>query len=300
MSGSSNQQEIVDVARVAGWAAARLCRAVQDSMAGEALYKDAREPVTVADYGSQAVILEAVARVFPDHGVVSEEGAEHLRQEAGPELQKLVTDLTGEILGRSVEFDDVCSWIDHEGSSESAYTWVIDPIDGTMPFLSGLPHWCVAVALVEGERTQSAATFAPVTGEFYAARRGRGATLDGAPLRLGPEIGIAGRMTAIGASDRTDPAHVARVIAALMEAGGLFYRSGSGALMLAAVAAGRLAGYYEPHMNAWDCLGGLLMIEEAGGRVEPFAMPAMLAAGGRVIAAAPAAWSPLCRIAGLA
>jgi myo-inositol-1(or 4)-monophosphatase len=75
-----------------------------------------------------------------------------------------------------------------------------------------------------------------------------------------------------------------------MEAGGMFYRNGSGALMLALVAAGRLGGYYEPHMNPWDCLAGLLMIDEAGGHTLPVTADP---AGGLVLGAAPNVFASL-------
>ena len=100
-------------------------------------------------------------------------------------------------------------------------------------------------------------------------------------------------MTAIGASHRTDPAHVGETICRLMAAGGIFYRSGSGALMLAQVAGGALAAYYEPHMHPWDAIRGLLMVEEAGGRTLPFAP-----GGGPVLAAAPAAFGALVAVTG--
>ena len=76
----------------------------------------------------------------------------------------------------------------------------------------------------------------------------------------------------------------------------MFFRNGSGALMLAYVAAGRLAGYLEPHMHAWDCLAGLLLVREAGGRTAPFPEGADLLSGGPVVAAAPGAWDELSRV----
>jgi myo-inositol-1(or 4)-monophosphatase len=186
------------------------------------------------------------------------------------------------------------------GAAGDGFTWVIDPIDGTMPFLSGLPHWCVAIAVVDAQATVLAVTHAPVLGETYDAMRGGGARLNGAALSVNPEQGLAGRMTAIGASHRTSAVHVAQVVEGMMGAGGIFYRNGSGALMLASVAAGRLAGYYEPHMNAWDCLGGMLMVAEAGGGVVPFDLAAMLGTGGGVMAAAPRAFDQLQGIVGAA
>jgi len=175
---------------------------------------------------------------------------------------------------------------------ESGFGWVIDPIDGTMPFLSGLPHWCVAIAVTRAGETVAAATFAPVSGTLWEARIGAGTRRDGQPLSISGAPGLTGRMTAIGASHRTDPAHVGAVIGRLMAEGGVFYRNGSGAMMLAQVAEGALAGYYEPHMHPWDALGGLLMVSEAGGRTAPFD-----AGGGPVLAASPEAFASLTRIA---
>lgn len=178
----------------------------------------------------------------------------------------------------------------------SGFTWVIDPIDGTMPFLSGLPHWCIAIAVVDRDQTVAAATFAPVRGDLFDAVRGGGFRANGVAQTLPATLTVTSAMTAIGASHRTPPDEIAGVIARLLTAGGAFYRNGSGALMLAEVAAGRLAGYHEPHMHAWDCIGGLLMVEEAGGHTQAFAMAEMLTGGGRVLAAAPRAYEALSQI----
>ena len=116
------------------------------------------------------------------------------------------------------------------------------------------------------------------------------------PAARSPICGCSNAATGVGASHRTDPDWIGRVTEDLGRQGGVFFRNGSGALMLAYVAAGRLAGYIEPHMHAWDCLAGLLMIREAGGRTAPFPGGRRLMRGGRVIAAAPAPgtiWSRL-------
>lgn len=179
----------------------------------------------------------------------------------------------------------------------SGFTWVIDPIDGTMPFLSGIPQWCVAIALVRGDQTMAAVTFAPAMDVLFSAQRGRGAFANGNRCSIPAAMDLTGAMTAIGASHRIPPAVIAATVDDLIAKGGMFYRNGSGALMLAQVACGQLAGYLEHHMNAWDCLGGLLMITEAGGRVLDPDMPAMLATGGPVLGAAPKAYDTLHKIA---
>uniref|UniRef100_A0A7C1P6S4 Inositol-1-monophosphatase n=1 Tax=Agrobacterium albertimagni TaxID=147266 RepID=A0A7C1P6S4_9HYPH len=175
-------------------------------------------------------------------------------------------------------------------SGDSGFLWVIDPIDGTSAFLAGLPHWCVVIALVQGGETVAAVTVHPCGNETFTAVRGEGAFVDSVALRCDPAHRIDNSLVAIGASHRTDPAHVGLVVSSLMEAGGMFYRNGSGALMLALVAAGRLGGYYEPHMNPWDCLAGLLMIDEAGGHTLPVTADP---AGGLVLGAAPNVFASL-------
>lgn len=184
-------------------------------------------------------------------------------------------------------------FLGEEGGTQggtSGFTWVIDPIDGTTPFLNGLPHWCVVLALVKDGETVAGVIEQPLMQERFTARAGQGAFLNGVRLKPRPEMVVANSVIAIGASHRTPPDHCAAVIRELMTAGGLFYRNGSGAIMLASVAAGRLGGYYEPHMNAWDCLAALLMIREAGGRVAPFPGDG---SGGMVIAAQPQVWDGL-------
>lgn len=172
----------------------------------------------------------------------------------------------------------------------SGFLWVIDPIDGTSPFLAGLPHWCVAIAIVQGSVTVAAVTDVPMAKEVFSARRGAGAWLNGRRLAIDDRTTVETSLTGIGANHRADPEHVARVIKGLLVAGGAFYRNGSGAIMLASVAAGRLGAYYEPFMNCWDCLGGMLLVTEAGGDVLPFGSADKLLVGGPVLATAPAAW----------
>ena len=102
---------------------------------------------------------------------------------------------------------------------------------------------------------------------------------------------------AVGISNRSDPACATRMVDQLMQRGSLFHRNASGAISLAYVAAGRFLGYCEPHMNAWDCIAGLLMIDEAGGRTHAFALQTMLESGEKVIAAGAGAYDEIHDIA---
>jgi myo-inositol-1(or 4)-monophosphatase len=212
--------------------------------------------VSIADRAVEEMIRGEIAGAFPDDAILGEEG--------------------GAAEGRS------------------GIGWVIDPIDGTVPFLMGLPHWCVVIALVEGPETLAGVIDVPVTGEHFQARAGHGAWLDGVRLHLDPDRRIDQSMIGVGASERCDPRQISNVVRRLMEAGSIYYRNGSGANMLACVAAGRIGGYIEPAMNPWDSLAGLLMVREAGGTILPFRADASL---GLALGAAPGVWDDLYGIA---
>lgn len=214
------------------------------------------DPVSLADRAVEAMIRQELSAAFPEDAFLGEEGG--------------------------------------GGISPSGLTWVLDPIDGTVPFLAGLPHWCVVIALAEGPETHLGVIDVPVTGEHFTARAGQGAALDGAALRLDPARRLQDQMIGVGASDRTDPGPVTAIIGGIMRAGGIYYRNGSGANMLACVAAGRLGGYAEPDMNPWDSIAGLLMIREAGGVTHPYPADQKL---GLTMGAAPGIWEELSGIA---
>jgi myo-inositol-1(or 4)-monophosphatase len=179
----------------------------------------------------------------------------------------------------------------------SGFTWVIDPIDGTTNFINGIPAWTVVLAGVRGSKTEVGVIHDPCHLETYVAARGKGATLNGRRLALSDTRKLSEGSTGVGYSNRTDSRNVARLVSALIAEGGVFYRNASGALSLAYVAAGRLLGYAEDHMNAWDCLAGQLLVAEAGGRVETQDAARMMAEGGRVIVATETVFPELLRLA---
>jgi myo-inositol-1(or 4)-monophosphatase len=167
-------------------------------------------------------------------------------------------------------------------------TWVVDPIDGTWCFLHGIGAWCVSIAYVRGRRTELGVIYQPDTGELFAARRGAGATLDGRAIRVSNATSLRDGTLSVGFSHRSQPQEVAPLIGRLLEQGGMYHRHGSGALGLAWAACGRLIGYVEPHMNSWDALAGLILVEEAGGLVNDFLEGEGLMKGNKVVAIAPA------------
>ena len=167
----------------------------------------------------------------------------------------------------------------------SGFTWVIDPIDGTTNFVNGTPGWCVVLACVQNDQTVCAVICDPVGNETFEGVRGQGATVNGRRMQVHSATSFSDGTLGVGHNNRVPAEPTLALLTQLLNRQGLFRRGGSGALDLAYVAAGRLIGYVEPHMNAWDCLASLLLIEEAGGIVEPFDMQTMIARGGRVVTA---------------
>jgi myo-inositol-1(or 4)-monophosphatase len=180
----------------------------------------------------------------------------------------------------------------------TGFTWVIDPIDGTSPYLHGMPSWCVAICVLRDGEPVIGVISVPTHGEDFAAVAGGGALLNGAPLRIPAEVTIHNATTGVGASQYSEPDRIAEMARELTAQGGILFNNGSGALMLVYVAAGRLAGIVSEYMNAWDCLAGLLIVREAGGRTAKFRADGDFSKPDRVLAAAPGAWAPLAALMG--
>lgn len=145
-------------------------------------------------------------------------------------------------------------------------TWIVDPIDGTQPFLNGIPSWCISIAYVEGKDIKVGVVFDPVANEMFAASAGNGATLNNKPSRCSNATYLSEGLVGVGYSNRVSPEATLDPLQRLLHADGMYHRSGSGALSLAYVGAGRLIGYFEPHMNSWDFAAGALLVSESGGR----------------------------------
>lgn len=139
------------------------------------------------------------------------------------------------------------------------------------------------LAGVTGAQTQIGVIHDPNVDETYTATLGGGATLNGAAMQVASGVALKDGTVAVGYSNRREASHVVPIVADLINHGAMFHRNASGALSLAYVAAGRLLGYVEEDMNAWDCLAGQLMVSEAGGIVEEQNAKTMIRDGGRVI-----------------
>ena len=282
--------DILAVARRAARAASAVCLGVLEEApaAPDAMAKLGKEPVTVADYGSQAVILEAVAAAFSGHGVIAEEGAAHFAGHAGEAGAEQIVRLVGRALGRSVSLAEVLGWIDHRGGAAAPFTWVIDPIDGTKGFLRrdqfavavGLLHEGVPVAGVLGcpHLPRHLTDPASPRGLLFWGGRGLGAFregLDGGepePISVS-EVTQATQVRVLGSveSAHGDPA----VLQAVIDRAGL----GGGWVRLdsqvkyGAVASGMAEVYLRPRSRPdyrdciWDHAAGVAVVEAAGGRV---------------------------------
>lgn len=221
--------------------------------------KSHQDFVSEADRNVEAFVRRALGSAFPDDAIVGEEDAPK--------------------------------------PGRSGFTWVIDPIDGTTNFIHGIPGWTVVLAGVVGARTEIGVIDDPVHGEQYHCRRGAGAFCNDSAITVLGGRDIRTGSVGVGFSGRVRSDGIKRLVANIIDAGGVFYRNASGALSLTYVASGRLLGYVEEHMNAWDCLAGQLLVAEAGGRVEEQDAARMIAEGGRVIVGAPEVFDDLLRLA---
>ena len=177
-------------------------------------------------------------------------------------------------------------------------TWVVDPIDGTSNFARGSSRWCVSVGLIEGRRALAGVLVAPALGETFAASDGAGATLNGAPIRASATTDLARGMVECGWSPRRPNAEFYALSQRVMQAGAMLRAGGSGALGLADVAAGRIDGYIELHINLWDVAAALSILAEAGADLSPFLEGTGLSDGNPIRAAAPGVAAALLEIAG--
>jgi len=140
----------LETAKTIARMAASLCQNIQTELVHPA-QKNGREPVTVADYASQALIGHALAENYPDDGVIAEERSEEFMLLLSDQHRMLVQRFVTDALGGYVFEEDVCAWLDFGKQKQAERLWVIDPIDGTKGFL-GQRHYCVAIGLlINGE-----------------------------------------------------------------------------------------------------------------------------------------------------
>jgi myo-inositol-1(or 4)-monophosphatase len=177
---------------------------------------------------------------------------------------------------------------EESGGNFGRDVWVVDPIDGTANFARGIPHFCISIAFLREGRTEIGVVYQPMTDELYVGRRGHGATLNGRLIRVSGLTDARQAMIEAGWSTRRPSECYIALVSQLFRAGAQVRRAGSGTLGLAYVADGRTDAYCELHINSWDVLAGLLLIEEAGGWVSDFLADDGLRQGNAVIGCTPA------------
>jgi myo-inositol-1(or 4)-monophosphatase len=213
-------------------------------------FKGPQDFLTEVDGETETFIAERLLEIFPSDGFIGEESKARLAGEGGA-------------------------------------AWVVDPIDGTANFARGVQHFCVSIACVAAGEVQVGVIYDAMRDELFAARRGDGARLNGAPISPSRAESLANASVEVGWNMRAGADQYVDLLRRVALSGASPFRTGSGALGIAYVAAGRLDGFVEYHINAWDCLAGILLVSEAGGYVSDFLSGDGLAKGNPLIACAP-------------
>lgn len=191
--------------------------------------------VTKVDKEAEQAIIAKIQQSYPDHSFVGEEGG--------------VT----------------------EGNAD--FKWIIDPLDGTSNYVRGIPHFCVSIALQYKGKLDQAVIFDPLRGELFTASKGSGAQLNGFRIRVNQRKDLSNTIlaTAFPFKDKDALATTVQSFSTIFTQCGDIRRTGSAALDMAYVAAGRFDGYWEKGVKPWDTAAGELMVREAGGLVTDYA-----------------------------
>jgi myo-inositol-1(or 4)-monophosphatase len=217
------------------------------------------DPISERFAFGQELIVEAAALAQhyfegQESLTVRSKGTQDVVSEADTEVEKLIR------AGIEARFPDDAFFGEEFGHNEADADdlWIVDPIDGTQPFLKELSSWCVSIGFAHKGVLEMGFVAAPARDEIFVGRVG-----------MSPRIG----------ADEIVP-----IVDALLRQGVVYYREGSGALSLAYVAAGRLIGYIESHLNSWDGAAGVAIVQAAGGMVNDFLTDESLLKGAPIIA----------------
>lgn len=192
--------------------------------------------VTEADTAAQEVIAQIVKKAFPDHAFL------------GEEMPGAASD----------------SLLD----SPNRFCWVVDPLDGTTNFVHQIPFFCTSIALVQGREPICGIIYNPISGEFFSAEKGKGAFMNDEPIRVSSVTQASESLVAVGFPPNTQPdAPDLQAFLKAVPVAQAIRRTGSTALNLAYVAAGRMDAMWGFSTNAWDIAAGIVLLREAGGVV---------------------------------
>jgi myo-inositol-1(or 4)-monophosphatase len=216
-----------------------------------------------------------------DSLTVRSKGTQDVVSEADTEVERLIRSAVEARYPEDAFFGEEFGHNEVEGAEA---IWIVDPIDGTQPFLSELTSWCVSIGFAWHGRLEMGFLAAPARDEVFLGRLGHGATLNGRPIHVSSSTSLDDGLLSIGMSPRIGPEEIVPIVEALLRQGVVYYREGSGALSLAYVAAGRLIGYIESHLNSWDGAAGVAIVQAAGGVVNDFLTPGSLFTGAPIVA----------------
>lgn len=206
--------------------------------------KSHQDFITAADLAVEQVIREKILKHFPDDSILGEEQG---------------------------------------ASGNSKSIWVIDPIDGTTNYMHGLPEWAVSIAYCRDEQIACGVIYAPDISALISASKGNGARLNDQQIHVSNCSQPENALVLLGRSARHGAKDYLKNIQNVLEKGMEYRRNGSAAYSLLSVAAGRAEGYYEAHLNSWDALAGLLIVNEAGGISNSHCFEKFLRNGGPVM-----------------
>jgi myo-inositol-1(or 4)-monophosphatase len=215
---------------------------------------------------------------------IESKGLQDMASQADVETEQLILDSIISKFPEDAFFGEESGGIEPEAGQG---VWVVDPIDGTAPFVKGIPIWCVSIAFMVDGRLKFGLIYDPTHDELFSALEGNGAHLNGRAITPDPSTSIRDGRFCIGFSHRTTPGSVTSVLHAHLQAGGMYTCLGSGALGLVYVACGRYIGYYEAHINSWDCYGAVAILREAGAHVVDAEAGNGLTEGCEIIATVP-------------
>lgn len=154
-------------------------------------------------------------------------------------------------------------------SGASDRCWIVDPLDGTLNFVQGFPHWCVSVALWDAKGPLVGCVFDPLREDLFVAVRDEGATWNGQPITISQQTGLDGAFIATGFAYQLGerwPSY-SRILSSVFHRARGIRRAGSAALDLAHTACGIFDGFFELGLQKWDLAAGVLLVQEAGGLV---------------------------------
>ena len=234
---------------------------------------------TLAAREAGALLLEL--RRSPAAGVRSKSSATDLVSEADERAEAAIVSA----IRRNRPGDAIVAEEGSGARGTSGVSWYVDPLDGTINYLYGIPHWSVSICCADGDGALAAVVFDPLREELFSAARGDGAWLGEQRLRVSDKHDLASSLVATGfgygAAQRvTQGRIIANVVGEVRDV----RRFGSAALDLSWVAAGRFDAYFESVEKPWDWMAGAMLVREAGGRVTELApidpaFPRIIASG---------------------